>query len=419
MVALPTSEGGDPSDLRIQNISTTGFEISQVEPQGRDGPHIPMTVSYIAAEAGDNRLPDGSRVIVGTINTSAIQASGSAGSYEPVVFTNALNGTPAVVANILTMNAESGNPPAGPAQPWLTTVIENVSSTGFDIAMERSQTTAGTPGTETIGYIAIEDGLSGAFLDTGGSSIDWSSTRSSATIQGWSDGCHAVTYSAVGFAVPRVVATKNSRTDSDGGWVRSCTVGATSIELRVDEDTAVDGERNHPAQVAGILAFDGSFHAEFVTDLSAEKTATLVEDPINGTANPYSLPGSRVRYTISVSNDGNVGTDDGTIDITDTMPPQTSLVVSDISGAGSGPVLFNDGVPLSGLTYSFGGLSDLSDSLAFSSDGGSSFNYVPIPAADGTDPNITHIAVHPSGQLDGAETGPAPNFSISFDILLQ
>ena len=40
VVALPSDQGGDPAALRIRSVTTSGFEISAVEPTGNDGPHI-------------------------------------------------------------------------------------------------------------------------------------------------------------------------------------------------------------------------------------------------------------------------------------------------------------------------------------------------------------------------------------------
>lgn len=419
VVVLPSSQGGDPSDLRLRNITTTGFEVLQVEPQGRDGPHIPMLIHYIAAEPGSQSLPDGSRMIVGTVTTTALQQSGSVGSWEPIGFATPLYATPAVVANIQTMNSETNNPPATVSTPFLSTVIENAGPTGFDIALEMSQTTAGSPLAETIGYIAVEDGAAGSFLDTGAVTTRFEATRTPAIIQGWSDGCFTVTYSGVNFSNPQIVATKNSRTETDGGWVRYCDYTGTTVRLRIDEDTATDGERNQLGQVAGILAFDRPFHAEFYTDISAQKTAQVMEDPINGTTNPYALPGARVRYTINAQNIGNLPSDNGSIDLKDIIPPEMKLVVSDIAGPGSGPLTFTDGTPASGLTYTFGGLSDLSDSVAFSNNGGATFNYVPTPGADGSDPAVTHIAFRPTGRLSGSETGATHGFSITFDLIID
>jgi len=70
---LATNAGGDPSALRIRNVTTTGFQVAQVEPEGSDGPHISMTVDYLAIVQGDYTLADGSRFVVGTREVSETQ----------------------------------------------------------------------------------------------------------------------------------------------------------------------------------------------------------------------------------------------------------------------------------------------------------------------------------------------------------
>ncbi len=71
--ALTTSAGGDPAAVRVRNITTTGFQIAQVEPEGNDGPHISMTVDYLAVTPGDHTLANGTRLIVGTRDVTASQ----------------------------------------------------------------------------------------------------------------------------------------------------------------------------------------------------------------------------------------------------------------------------------------------------------------------------------------------------------
>ena len=54
VVALPTKDGPNASALRINNVSTAGFQLAQVEPFSEDGPHTSMTVRYVAVERGSN-----------------------------------------------------------------------------------------------------------------------------------------------------------------------------------------------------------------------------------------------------------------------------------------------------------------------------------------------------------------------------
>ena len=63
------------------------------------------------------------------------------------------------------------------------------------------------------------------------------------------------------------------------------------------------------------------------------------------------------------------------------------------------PVLFTDGSPSSGLSYSYVSLGSPADNLSFSANGGVTYAHVPIPDADGCDPAITHFRVQPTGSF--------------------
>jgi len=81
--ALPSSEGSDPSALRIRNITATGFEVVQVEPAGTDGEHVSMEIHYLAVTPGEHQLPDGTRITGGQTRVSAIQhGAGVSGAID-------------------------------------------------------------------------------------------------------------------------------------------------------------------------------------------------------------------------------------------------------------------------------------------------------------------------------------------------
>jgi len=69
----------------------------------------------------------------------------------------------------------------------------------------------------------------------------------------------------------------------------------------------------------------------------------------------------------------------------------------DLGGAGSGPVVFTNGSPASGLTYTFTSLASTTDSIAFSNDGGATYTYTPVADANGYDSNVTHFRISPTG----------------------
>lgn len=154
--------------------------------------------------------------------------------------------------------------------------------------------------------------------------------------------------------------------------------------------------------------------------LAVSKTTQPLADPFNATTNPKSIPGARVRYSVRVGT-GGAGqlVDTNSVFITDPVPPATRLVVTDIAGAGTGPIRFVDGSPASGLTYTFGGLASTTDDVAFSNDGGASFGYVPSPGADGSDPAVTHIRINPKGRPVCTATATPRNFTLEFDVIVR
>ena len=149
--------------------------------------------------------------------------------------------------------------------------------------------------------------------------------------------------------------------------------------------------------------------------LTIVKLSVVKSDPINGITNPKAIPGAVVEYRIIVTNPSVNPIDSGGLAITDALPAQVSLRVADIAGVNSGPVLFTDGVPSSGLTYTFGGLGSTTDDVDFSNDNGVTWTYVPSPDANGTDPAVTDIRIRPQGAF-------APNnaqFTLRFRVVVQ
>lgn len=132
--------------------------------------------------------------------------------------------------------------------------------------------------------------------------------------------------------------------------------------------------------------------------LVINKSVVIVSDPLGSVA-PKSLPGAIADYTINLSNPAtNTGLPVRNMVFEDQIPANVMLRVSDLGTGGSGPIVFTDGVAVlgvgnSGLTYTFGGLANTSDSLEFSN--GVSWGYVPVPDSDGFDANVRAIRVKP------------------------
>ncbi len=148
--------------------------------------------------------------------------------------------------------------------------------------------------------------------------------------------------------------------------------------------------------------------------LVVTKSVETATDPINNGTNPKAIPGSDVRYTVTVSNQGPGTADNNSFELTDTIPGNSCMIVADIAGAGSGPVEFQDGSPSSGLSYSFISLASTTDDLEFSNDNGLSFGYLPTIGASGCDTSVTGIRINPTGTFAADVGGGSPEAEFSF-----
>lgn len=144
-----------------------------------------------------------------------------------------------------------------------------------------------------------------------------------------------------------------------------------------------------------------------------------VSDPINGTANPKAIPGAAVANIVTVSNAGADPVDANSVLVDQAIPANAMLRVTDFDGTTTGPVLFTDGTPASGLAFSFLGLGNAGDDVAFSNDNAATFNYTPTPGAAGADPNVTHIRINPQGLLNGSTGAGDPTAEFRFKTVVR
>ena len=152
--------------------------------------------------------------------------------------------------------------------------------------------------------------------------------------------------------------------------------------------------------------------------LSLLKWSTLISDPVNGSSNPKSIPGSILNYSLRLTNSGPGTVDNNSLIISDPLPTTVELYVGDLAGAGLGPVLFVDGVPVSSLGWTFTSLASLTDSVDFSNDNGVTWTYVPVPDGNGFDSAVTHLRLRPQGTMSAAGGGN-PYVEMTFRVRLK
>ncbi len=131
------------------------------------------------------------------------------------------------------------------------------------------------------------------------------------------------------------------------------------------------------------------------------------------------LPSLTHLKSVSILNDpvNGVPVQDNTLVIVDPVPANTEFFSGNVSGGA--PYQFVGSItPASGLTCPFTALNNFTDCVDFSSDGGTTWTYVPNGSFDAA---VTHIRFRPSGRLNGdAPLGtPSPGFSVQFRVRIK
>jgi len=235
-------------------------------------------MTYIAIEEGTHGLPDGSMIIAGRSTIIEEQMFGITGTWYTETFPVTFNDPPVILAQIQTMNNETGMIPVDASDPWMTVAIDNSTTSGFDLALERSEVTVGTVFTnEEIGWVAITADQNGSLVDVNGGNVLWESIliNPSQNGIGKSDGCETEVLSAPFSATTPAVVAKNSRYDADGGWAAVCSLTASEIGYCIDEDWYGDSERNHTGEYIGVLLFESG-----VIDLDLDADDDGLDDTV-------------------------------------------------------------------------------------------------------------------------------------------
>lgn len=150
----------------------------------------------------------------------------------------------------------------------------------------------------------------------------------------------------------------------------------------------------------------------FYPAISITKSVAIVSDSVTGTTNPHAIPNAFVDYTITVKNNATFTTTNNTVVVSDATPANLAMFVGNLNGSSGGPIIFTNGSPTSGLTYSYTSLASLTDTLDFSNNNGSTWTYVPTANASGVDTNVTNFRIKPTGVM-------AANGTFSFRVRYQ
>jgi len=239
-----------------------------------------------------------------------------------------------------------------------------------------------------VNTVTITDTLPTGFTIVSGVGAGWSCSAAGQVVT-----CTHAPPLAPGASLPDVTLTVAVGPTAPPTAINTATVSSASYDLNAANNTVNDSTTVIPL---------------FPT-LVVSKASQVISDPVNNTTNPKRIPGSVTEYSITITNQGPGFVDASTLMITDPVPANSQMYVSTASGD---PIVFVDGTPSSGLSYSY------AVSVGYSNQpgGGAPFNYTPVPDANGFDANVTGFRVAPTGMMNGATVAGNPSFTVRFRV---
>ena len=235
VIAQPPSQNGShTSVVRITNVTANSFTFYIHEAPNMDGSHTTETVSYLVVEAGSFKLPDGTELRAGNLNTSSTVGRRITNQWATVSYGGSFPAAPIVLSQVQTENDPS----------WVKTRQTSVGTSSFLVGLEKEEVSLLTHPTETVGWVAISP-----------SSGTWSGHPFVASRTGNSvtDAWLPVSFSQNVGSVPHFLAAMSTYDGADNSELRYRSLTGGGVEVRVEEDTTFDTEVAHTTEVIDYL----------------------------------------------------------------------------------------------------------------------------------------------------------------------
>lgn len=223
----PSFNGNHPSTVRVRNVTSSSFDHNLQEWDYLDGNHVDETIGFLVLESGTSTV-GGLQAEAGTVNLQT--------SFVTVNFSSAFSTPPVVLAQVATFN--------GPQA--VTTRVRNVTTTGFQVKLREEEANDNFHNTEVVHWIAIEPGTTTVNGDTLVAGI----TGNSVT-HNW----FTINF-GTSLTDPVFLAEMNTNDGNDTAALRHRNLGASSVQVKVEEEQSANSETNHITEVVGWVAIE-------------------------------------------------------------------------------------------------------------------------------------------------------------------
>ena len=278
IVSDPTFNGTDPATVRLKNVNGNSFELRIQKGNYQDDDPVletAETASYLVVEAGDWELSDGTQISAGTQNSNLLSSQ----RFDTVGISK-FDQTPTLLTQVQTYNGAD----------WVITRTKNMTANSFDLTMQEEEAlNDGTHATETIGWLAIDQGVG---------------TDGDTVLQGGlTEKTHTHIPETVNFEeafdeTPIVFAKLGSYFGRDPANIRLGSISNSGFEARVHEEQSHDEEINHGNEQIAFLAlgdssglFTGSSNADGNDVNSPPTDLELDNTTLDENATPNSIVG--------------------------------------------------------------------------------------------------------------------------------
>ena len=237
VAGAPGEAGAPPVAVRIHEVTPTTVTLSLDRPAYLGGPPTPEEVTLVVVEEGAHRLPDGTLVQAGTLDTDRTTPQG----FERIDYAERFATAPAALTQV-----QTGNDPA-----YVFTRQSGADEGGLGVALQSVETELLTlRGSETVGWLAVESGR-GTALAPGDAPAPFEAGRTG-PLAGEAAGRHD--YSAAFDGPPGLVAALSSFAGPDPGVLRLPERDAAGFTARAQEDQSLDLETGHAPETVDYLA---------------------------------------------------------------------------------------------------------------------------------------------------------------------
>ncbi len=223
--------GEDPAVVRIDNVTSNGFDICLQEWDYLDDQHTLEKVGYLVMESGIHTLEDGTQIRAGTVHTDTTT------SFEHVYFDGNFNTTPVVMAISTTFNGSDA----------VTVRMRDVNRWSFELMLEEQEANTDLQhSTETVSYIAWEPSM-GTIGDT-----TFEVNRAPSSID---ENDYYLSFDQYFSETPGIISAMQTAYGPDTASVRWHGKTKGGLYLQLVEEQSRDDEINHCGESLGYMTF--------------------------------------------------------------------------------------------------------------------------------------------------------------------